>query len=122
MRLSGFWTGLDWDNWLYNLIKGVISAGAASAQNGVIAAGLSPQNFALGSSGSLKFMGLSWFFGALMFTLAFMSKSGLPDKKQREETVAETKPLPKGGQVTVTTKDTSIVPIDEPLPGTPQKP
>lgn len=121
MKISGFWSGLDWDNWLYNLLKGVFSAGATSAQSGLIASGIKPESFAFGSSSSLKFMGLSWVFGAVTFTFAFMSKSGLPEKKQREETIEVTKPTAKGGTVTTTITDRSVVPIDDPLPGTPKK-
>lgn len=116
MRLTGFWSGLDWDSWSYSLLKGIMSGGASGASAMLNAALIDSKDWALGSPNSFRMLWQSWLLGAAMFTFAFMSKSGLPDKKQREETREETKPLPKGGTVTTTVKDTSVVPINEPLP------
>lgn len=114
MKLSGFWSGLDWDNWLYSLVKGILSGGAGSANAALAAAMVDSTHFGLGSADSWKLVRASWLLGAMMFTFAFMSKSGLPDKKQREETMEVKQVGDKPPVVTMTTKDTSVVPIDAP--------
>ena len=114
MKLSSFWTGLDWDNWLYNLAKGILSGGANSANATITAALIDSSHWALGSPNSWKMVWGSWLLGAMMFTFAFMSKSGLPDKKRREETLEV---IHKGDQpvaIKKTTHDTSVVPLDAP--------
>ena len=114
MKLSGFWAGLAWDQWLYGLIKGSISGGATSVCSAVVALGLDPHDFALGSSKSFKLIAYTFVFAGLMQAFAFLSKTPLPDMKKREESMAT---VSQSGQPTITVetvKETSIVPKDSP--------
>jgi hypothetical protein len=113
MKLANFWTGLDWDNWSYSLIKGLISAGAGSANAALAALAVDPSHFAFGTPDSWKMIEYTFLFGAVTFTFAFLSKSGLPEKK-REETLQVSQRGDQPPMVIKTTKDISTVPIDQP--------
>lgn len=116
MRLSGFWTGLDWDGWSYGLIKGAIAGGATSVYAAFGALIVDPHDFAFGSAKSFKLIGWVFLFSALMQTFAYLSKSPLPEKITVEKTLtSQTTTDAKGGTVTVdkvVEKTTQVVPID----------
>ncbi len=125
MKLSGFWAGLDWDNWAYNLIKGLITGGATSVNAAFGALLTDPKDFAFGSEKSFHLIGWTFAFGALTSTFAFLSKSALPETKKREETVQVSQKGDQPPVVVKTTKDTLTVPIDAPptpAPGQEPKP
>ncbi len=115
MKLAGFWSGLDWDTWAYSLIKGAISAGAGAVNSAFAALVIDPKDFAFGSEKSLHLIGWTFLFGVMTFTFAFLSKSGLPEAKKRVETVEISQKGDQPPTVIKTTKDTSMVAIDEPI-------
>lgn len=121
-KLNGFWTGLDWDNWLYGLIKGFIGGGATSVYAAFGTMIVDPKDFAFGSSKSFQVMGWVFFFSALMSTFAFLSKSALPEMKKREETIQVSQKGDQPPVITKTTKDILTVPIDAPPTPPPQEP
>ncbi len=109
MRLSSFWSGLDWDNWTYNLVKGLIAGGATSVNAAFGALLTDPKDFAFGSSKSFHLIGWTFAFGAVMSTFAFLSKSALPETKKREETLQVKQIDGKAVETVKTVKETSIV-------------
>ncbi len=114
MRLSGFWSGLDWGGWTYGLIKGAISGGATSVYAAFGTALIDKNDFALGSAKSFQLIGLVFAFSAAMQTFAYLSKTPLPDTKKREESFATITQPGKPTVTVATVKETSVVPIDPP--------
>jgi len=116
MRLSGFWTGLDWNGWSYGLIKGAIAGGATSVYAAFGALIVDPHDFAFGSAKSFKLIGWVFAFSALMQTFAYLSKSPLPDKIVVEKTqTSQTTTDSKGAVVTIdktVEKTTQVLPIE----------
>ncbi len=111
MRLSGFWSGLDWDGWAYGLIKGALSGGATSVYAAFGAMVVDKNgDFALGGTKFFQLILVVFAFSASMQTFAYLSKTPLPEMKKREESVAT---ITQPGQATVTVatvKETTVVP------------
>lgn len=115
-----FFKNLDWGNWFLGMwiaiATGVSTAGLAS-----IALYFQKPNEHNPLHAEF------WISGAIIMAMTsgkdfflYLNQNPAPKFKKREETVEVTKPTAKGGTVTATTKDTSVVPIDEPLPGVPK--
>ncbi len=110
MKLSGFWSGLEWDQWSYGLIKGALSGGATSVYAAFGAMVVDKNDFAIGGLKSFELIAWVFTFAALMQTFAYLSKTPLPEMKKREESVAT---ITQPGQATVTVatvKETMVVP------------
>lgn len=118
MRLSGFWSGLDWSSWSYGLIKGAISGGATAVLGAFSNAIVDPHDFALGSAKSLHVMLMMFVAAGALQTFAFLSKTPLPDKIVVEKTqTSQTTTDAKGAVVTIdktVEKTTQVVSAEAP--------
>lgn len=117
-----FFSNLDWGNWLLGMwiaiATGVSTAGMAS-----IALYFQKPNEH--NPAHAEF----WISGGIIMAMTsgkdfflYLNQNPAPKFKKREETVEVTKPTPRGGMVTTTVTDRSVVPIDDPLPSPPAKP
>lgn len=111
--VNGFWSSLDWDQWLYGLIAGFLGGGSGAVVSGIVVSVNDPghYNFASRSFYVLVFSvflanGLLQFFG-------FLHQNPLPKAKvvTTVETVEKPKPTTT---VTTTVEKTEVVPNPPP--------
>lgn len=112
---------LDYGEWIRGALAAFVSGGAGAVTAGFVVGTKDPTHYNLGTFDFYELVFAVFFASGLLGLMNFLRVKPIPDFKKREETREETKPLPKGGSVTTTTKDTSVVPINEPLPGAPPK-
>ena len=76
-----FFRTLDWGPWLWNLLKGGISAGASSVTVMFSTAIVDPADFRIGSAKSLTVM--AWSFGVSFakYAFLFLQSNPLPSVK-----------------------------------------
>ncbi len=125
MKLGGLgeinFGDLDIGEWVRGGLSAFISGGAGAVTAGFVVGANDPTHY---NPSTWKFYELVFsvfLTSGLLSAMNFWRTKPIPDHKKREETREETKPLPKGGTITTTVKDTSVVPIDEPLPGATKK-
>jgi hypothetical protein len=101
---------LDWGPWLYSLLKGAIGAGASSLTAMLSTLAVDPNDFALGSSKSLKVSIVCFLFSFSKYCFTFLQANALPPVKivTTVETVSQTH-YPEA-KTTTTVEETKIVP------------
>ena len=115
--LSGFWSNLDWDNWIYGLISAFIGGGSGAFSSGIGAALLAPQDFNIQHPSQLfKLMGFVFVLSGLQPFFAYLHQSGLP-KAKVVTTVETVKVNPPDTTTKVTVEKTEVVPNQPPSTG-----
>ena len=113
-RVKGFWASLNWADWAYGLIYGMIGGASNSVYSAFGAMIVDPKDFAFGSGKSLHLIWLVFAFSALMSAFLYLKQKPLPEMKQREETVEVTEVKGKPVATVTTVKETSVVPMEPP--------
>lgn len=112
----------DVSDWLRGLISAFIVGGSSAVTSGFVVSIKDPVHYAPGTLDWLELVGSVFLMSGLMGAMAFLRSKPLPDLKQREQTVEVTSQKGKPPVVVSTTKDTSLVAADAPIPPTPTVP
>src|SRR5690242_15215059 len=112
--VSGFWTNLAWDNWLYGLLAGFIGGGSGALSSGVGVMVVDPKDFNLDHlSLVFKVMFVTFILAGLTPFFAYLHQSPLP-KVKTVTTVETVEKVSSTPPKTVTTKveTTELAPGD----------
>jgi hypothetical protein len=102
-RRNGMGIKLDWGVWVYGLFAALIGGGAGGVSSGLAGMHLAPGQFgAAGDAGwnTLKLMGFTFIFAAIISVVAYLMKSPLP---AIETTVSVSQTTQPGQAVKTTT-------------------
>ena len=109
--VRGFWSNLDWDNWLYGLISALIGGGSGAAGSAVGVMVVDPKDFNLDHlSMVFKVMLVTFVLGALQPFFAYLHQSSLPKAKVVTTTETVTTKPPVTTKVTV--EETKVILAD----------
>lgn len=110
-RIKGFWASLNWSDWSYGLLYGIIGGASNSVYSAFGALMVDPQDFKFGSPKSFHLIGWVFLFSALMSAFLYLKQKPLPDMKKVEQTVEVTEVKGKPVATVTTVKETSVVPV-----------
>jgi len=111
---NGFWSNLDWDNWIYGLVTGFLGGGSGAVVSGVVVSINDPAHYNLASK-SFYVLVLSVFIAnGLLAFFAYLHQNPLP-KAKVVTTVETTKTGPPDTTTKVTVEKTEVVPAETPI-------
>jgi len=105
---------LDWSNWFYGLLAGMIGGGSSAFTSGISASAIDPTTFAFGSSKSVKLMVAMFVWNAVLAAFLYLKQNPLP--KVKTVTTVETTERISPKVAVVTTVEQTKVTEDDPKP------
>src|SRR6185437_59117 len=118
MLFNGFWTNLDWDNWLYGLIAGFLGGGSGAVISGVVVSVNDPAHYNFATSGFYVLVFSVFVANGLLNFFGYLHQNPLP-KARVVTTVETTKTSPPDTQTKVSVEKTEIVPAAQAPPVVP---
>ncbi len=106
--LNGFWSNLDWDNWVYGLVAGFLGGGAGAVVSGVVVSVRDPEHYNFASADFYILVFFIFVANGLLNFFAYLHQNPLPKAKVVTTTKTVTENPPVTTEVTV--EKTEVIP------------
>jgi hypothetical protein len=113
--IDGFWSSLDWDQWIYGLIAGFLGGGSGAVISGVVVSVNDPKDYNFASRGFYVLVASVFLANGLLNFFGYLHQNPLPKAKvvTKVETVEKVSEAP-AKTVTTTVEKTEMVPPAKP--------
>ena len=110
---NGFWSNLDWDNWIYGLVAGFLGGGSGAVISGVVVSVNDPSHYNFATKGFYVLVMSVFVANGLLNFFGYLHQNPLPKAKVVTTTkvIESLAPVPSK-TVEKTVEKTEVVPSD----------
>lgn len=77
-KVSSLFSNLDWGNWFYGLISGIIGGGASAVTSGISVSMIDPKDWSIGSAKFFTLCGIVFLANGMLSAFFFLKQTPLP--------------------------------------------